>query len=126
MCEFGDIPGDGLRRFHLVRTVRDSLRHRIIQSMSDWGSSGRRFKSCQPDTEKQALSCDNTDSQPQPSRDGSTALGTIRAPAARSTDSVRRVSASSTARHARYARPCTLCGSTERAVLVPKLTAGQV
>jgi hypothetical protein len=51
-CEFGDIAGDGLRRFHLVRTVRDSLRDRLIQPLSDWGSSGRRFKSCQPDLEK--------------------------------------------------------------------------
>ncbi len=24
-----------------------------------WGSSGRRFKSCQPDKEKQALSCED-------------------------------------------------------------------
>ena len=25
--------------------------------MADWGSSGRRFKSCQPDQKKQALTC---------------------------------------------------------------------
>ena len=31
---------DGLRRFHLVRTVRDSWRDRVIQPISDWGSSG--------------------------------------------------------------------------------------
>jgi hypothetical protein len=48
-CEFADIAGDCLRRFHLVRAVRDSLQDRIIQPMSDRGSSGRRFKSCQAD-----------------------------------------------------------------------------
>ena len=41
--------GDGLRRFLLVRSVRESLRDNQIQHLSDWGSSGRRFKSCQPD-----------------------------------------------------------------------------
>jgi hypothetical protein len=41
-CEFGNTAGDGLRRFRLVRTVRESLRDRTIQPMSDWGSSGRQ------------------------------------------------------------------------------------
>jgi ribosomal protein L34 len=36
---------------------QESLRDSLIQSMSDWGSSGRRFKSCQPDNEKHALNC---------------------------------------------------------------------
>jgi hypothetical protein len=71
-----------------------------------WGSSGRRFKSCQPDQEKWALSCDNADSQPQLSRVGPPTLGTTWVLAARSTGSFRGVSASSTARRARYARLC--------------------
>jgi len=41
---------DGLRRLRLVNVLRDLLRDREIRPMSDWGSSGRRFKSCQPDT----------------------------------------------------------------------------
>jgi hypothetical protein len=41
--------GDGLRRFWLVRVHRESLQGSGIQSLSDWGSSDRRFKSCQPD-----------------------------------------------------------------------------
>jgi hypothetical protein len=48
-CEFGELTGDGLRRFPLVRPVRESLRDNQIQPLPGWGSSGRRFKSCQPD-----------------------------------------------------------------------------
>jgi hypothetical protein len=44
--------GDGLRRFPLVRPIRESLRDNQIRPLSDWGSSGRRFKSCQPDSQK--------------------------------------------------------------------------
>ena len=58
-CELGELTGYGLRRFQLVGTVRDALRDRLIQPLSDWGSSGRRFKSCQPDRGKQRLSCGN-------------------------------------------------------------------
>ena len=36
-CEFGELTRDGLRRFTLVRTVRESLRHSCIQPMSDSG-----------------------------------------------------------------------------------------
>ena len=55
-CEFGELAGDGLRRFLLVRLTRESLRDSEIRTLSDWGSSGRRFKSCQPDA-KCALTC---------------------------------------------------------------------
>ena len=48
--------GDRLRRSILVRLVRDQLRDSEIQPLSDWGSSGRRFKSCQPDTVSPTLS----------------------------------------------------------------------
>jgi hypothetical protein len=50
------VNGDGLRRFPLVRPVRESLRDSQIQPLSDWGSSGRRFKSCQPDTGQRLFS----------------------------------------------------------------------
>ena len=36
-----------MRRFPLVRPVRESLPDKEIQLLSDWESSGRRFKSCQ-------------------------------------------------------------------------------
>ena len=36
-CEFGELTGDGLRRFPLVRPVRESLRDNQIQPLSDWG-----------------------------------------------------------------------------------------
>jgi hypothetical protein len=48
--EFGHSTGDSLRRLLLVRLPQESLRHSRIRPPSDWGSSGRRFKSCQPDT----------------------------------------------------------------------------
>ena len=35
-----------MRRFRLVRMLREPLRDKKIHPMSDWGSSGRRFKSC--------------------------------------------------------------------------------
>ena len=49
-CELGEWTGDSKRRSLLVRELPDSLQHNEIHPMSDWGSSGRRFKSCQPDT----------------------------------------------------------------------------
>jgi hypothetical protein len=51
-CELGESAGDGSRRFRLVRQLRGLLRDNEIRLVSDWGSSGRRFKSCQPDQEK--------------------------------------------------------------------------
>jgi hypothetical protein len=41
--------GDTKGLFWLVRLFRESLQDNRIQPVSDWGSSGRRFKSCQPD-----------------------------------------------------------------------------
>jgi hypothetical protein len=40
---------DSRRNFLLVRGYSDALQDNRIRPMSDWGSSGRRFKSCQPD-----------------------------------------------------------------------------
>jgi hypothetical protein len=51
-CGSGESTGDGSRRLPLVRTGRESLRDNQIRLLPDWGSSGRRFKSCQPDTVK--------------------------------------------------------------------------
>jgi hypothetical protein len=48
-CEFGELTGDGLRRFPLVRQVRESLRDNQIQALPDWGSNGRIVMSCQLD-----------------------------------------------------------------------------
>jgi hypothetical protein len=48
-CEFAELTGDGLRRFRLVRPVRESLQDNQVQPLYDWASSSRRFKSCQPD-----------------------------------------------------------------------------
>ena len=48
-----------MRRFPLVRPVRESLRDNQIHPLSDWGSSGRRFKSCQPDRRKYGLICND-------------------------------------------------------------------
>jgi hypothetical protein len=42
--------GDGLRSFALVEQRSKSLQHRLIRPISDWWSSRRRSKSCQPDT----------------------------------------------------------------------------
>jgi hypothetical protein len=36
-CGLGELTGDGLIRFPVVRTGRGSLRHSQIQPMSDWG-----------------------------------------------------------------------------------------
>jgi hypothetical protein len=52
--EFRELMGDGLRRFALARSVRESLQDNLIRLPSDWGSSGRRFKSCQPDQRNMA------------------------------------------------------------------------
>ena len=41
----------------LVRYRPDLLQDNTTHLMSDWGSSGRRFKSCQPDQEKRSLTC---------------------------------------------------------------------
>jgi hypothetical protein len=41
--------GDTKGLFWLVRLFRESLQDNKIQPVSDWGSSGRRFKSRQPD-----------------------------------------------------------------------------
>jgi hypothetical protein len=46
---FGESTGDAKIRFLLVRLRPELLRDNGIRPMSDWGSSGRRFKSCQPD-----------------------------------------------------------------------------
>ena len=48
-CEPGESTGDAKIRFLLVRLHRELLRDKQIRPMSDWGPSGRRFKSCQPD-----------------------------------------------------------------------------
>jgi hypothetical protein len=48
-CESGGSTGDSKRPFALVRKLRDALQDNENHPMSDWGSSGRRFKSCQPD-----------------------------------------------------------------------------
>ena len=55
-CEFRELTRDGLRRFSLVRPIRDSLQDNRIQPLSDWVSTGRRFKSCQPD-QNGSLTC---------------------------------------------------------------------
>jgi hypothetical protein len=47
---FGESTRDAKIRFLLVRRRPELLRDNGIRPMSDWGSSGRRFKSCQPDT----------------------------------------------------------------------------
>jgi hypothetical protein len=49
-CGSGELTGDGSRRFPVVSPVRESLRDSQVRPLSDWGSSGRRFKSCQPDS----------------------------------------------------------------------------
>jgi hypothetical protein len=46
--ESGGLARDGMRRSRLLSTVRESLRDNQIRPFSNWGSSGRRFKSCQP------------------------------------------------------------------------------
>jgi hypothetical protein len=48
-CEPGESTGDAKIRFLLVILRRELLRDNEMRPMSDWGSSGRRFKSCQPD-----------------------------------------------------------------------------
>jgi hypothetical protein len=45
-------------------------------SALDWGSSGRRFKSCQPDAEKHAVSCDDGAFAPEQVRAVIAVLGT--------------------------------------------------
>ena len=47
-CESGEPIGDTKRRFVLVGTLRESLQDNEIHPMSDWGSSGRRFKWAPP------------------------------------------------------------------------------
>ena len=51
-CEWGELTGDGLRPFVLVTQLLKPLQYSGIRAKSDWGSSGRRFKSCQPDQKK--------------------------------------------------------------------------
>jgi hypothetical protein len=46
---FGESTGDAEIRFLLIRLRPELLQDNEIHPMSDWGSSGRRFKSCQPD-----------------------------------------------------------------------------
>jgi hypothetical protein len=46
----GGVGADGLRRFQLASLLRELLRDNERWPMSDWGSSGHRFKSCQPGT----------------------------------------------------------------------------
>jgi hypothetical protein len=38
-----------MTRLGLIRAIREALQGNGIHPGSDWGSSGRRFKSCQPD-----------------------------------------------------------------------------
>ena len=49
--------GDAVRRFAQVSGISESLWDTGKRLESDWGSSGRRFKSCQPDQRKYALNC---------------------------------------------------------------------
>jgi len=50
---------------HVHERHASRINHRTVNELGKrctatfWGSSGRRFKSCQPDVEKQALTCSN-------------------------------------------------------------------
>jgi len=55
--ESGGYTGDGVRPFALVALLPKPLPYSAIRVVSDWGSSGRRFKSCQPDRGKPRLTC---------------------------------------------------------------------
>jgi hypothetical protein len=67
--------GDTKGLFWLVRLFRESLQDNKIQPVSDCGSSGRWFKSCQPDTQTGSELLRSTDS-PIAKHD----LGTISGP----------------------------------------------
>jgi hypothetical protein len=66
--EFAELTWDGLGRPPLVSTVRESLRNNEIHPVSDWGSSGRRFNSCQLGTESSLMSGDRMSRQPRRGR----------------------------------------------------------
>jgi len=43
-CKSDELEGDGLRPFVLVKRQRKPLQYSEIRTMSDWGSSGRKFE----------------------------------------------------------------------------------